>query len=48
MKILARLGLALTLATLAVTAMAADYKFHLVNKTTKYTITGFQTYENDK
>jgi hypothetical protein len=29
-------------------AHAADYKFHLYNKTTKYKITGFQTFENDK
>jgi hypothetical protein len=29
-------------------ATAADYKFHLYNKTTKYTIKGFQTYENEK
>lgn len=29
-------------------ANAADYKFHLYNKTTKYTIKGFQTYENDE
>jgi hypothetical protein len=48
MKMLARLVLVFTLATVAVSAMAADYKFHLINKTTKYTITGFQTYENDK
>jgi hypothetical protein len=39
---------ALVIAALATTAMAAEnYKFHLINKTTKYTITGFQTYEND-
>jgi hypothetical protein len=38
---------ALVIAALATTAMAAEnYKFHLINKTTKYTITGFQTYEN--
>ena len=30
---------------LASAATAADYKFQLINKTTKYTITGFQTYE---
>jgi hypothetical protein len=29
-------------------AHAADYKFHLWNKTSKYKITGFQTYENEK
>ena len=28
-------------------ATAADYVFTLYNNTTKYTITGFQTYEND-
>ena len=48
MKIFARLVLFLTLASFAATAMAADYKFHLINKTTKYPLTGFQTYENDK
>jgi hypothetical protein len=29
-------------------AHGADYKFHLYNNTTKYKITGFQTFENDK
>ena len=48
MKLVARLVLALALTAVAVTAMATDYKFHLVNKTTKYTITGFQTYEDGK
>jgi hypothetical protein len=47
MKSPIRLAVALVLATLATTALAGDnYKFHLINKTTKYTITGFQTYEN--
>ena len=47
MKSLLRVALGLVLAAgVAVTAMAADYKFHLINKTTQYTITGFQTFEN--
>jgi hypothetical protein len=49
MKSLTRVVLlACALGALTTTAGAEDYKFHLINKTTKYTITGFQTYENDK
>ena len=33
---------------LPVLAHADDYKFRLYNNTTKYKITGFQTYENEK
>ena len=47
MVTLKRLFVALGLVALASSASADSYKFHLVNKTTKYTITGFQTYEND-
>ena len=43
-----RVFIALGLVVFASSAYADSYKFHLVNKTTKYTITGFQTYENDK
>jgi hypothetical protein len=47
MKSLMRFAvLAIGLIALAATAMAADYKFQLLNKTTKYTITGFQTFED--
>lgn len=49
MHILKRFAVALSLAIIAygTGALASEtYKFHLVNKTTKYTITGFQTYEN--
>ena len=45
MVTLKRLFVALGLVALASSASADSYKFHLVNKTTKYTITGFQTYE---
>jgi hypothetical protein len=43
---LKRLCVALSLVAFASSAFADSYKFHLANKTTKYTITGFQTYEN--
>ena len=49
MKSLMRVAvLGIGLIALAATAMAADYKFQLLNKTTKYTITGFQTFEDGK
>jgi hypothetical protein len=48
MSTLKRLCVALSLVAFASSAFAESYKFHLANKTTKYTITGFQTYENDK
>ena len=51
MKAFPRLVLALSLGfSLVATAAFAGptYKFHLLNKTTQYTITGFQTYEDDK
>src|ERR1700745_1322770 len=49
MNIIFRLFLGLAAAMLVGKAgNAADYKFHLYNKTTKYTIKGFQTYENDE
>lgn len=38
--------LGIGLFALATAATAEDYKFQLLNKTTKYTITGFETYEN--
>ena len=42
-------GAGVALSLLAGSALAADtYKFNLFNNTTKYTITGFQTYEKDK
>ena len=48
MQHVARLSLGLCLGVMASqTAGAADYAFTLYNNTTKYTITGFQTYEND-
>ena len=48
MQHLSRLFLGLSLALLFLQpGSAADYKFHLYNNTTKYTIKGFQTYEND-
>ena len=46
MQALIRFAVALGAVVFAVSAMADSYKFHLINKTTKYTITGFQTYEN--
>jgi hypothetical protein len=47
MKSLLRFAvLGLVMAALATAALATDYKFQLINKTTQYTITGFQTYEN--
>jgi hypothetical protein len=47
MKSLLRLAVIAAIALFAVTGMAAEtYKFHLINKTTKYTITGFETLEN--
>jgi hypothetical protein len=49
MKSLMRVAvLGIGLIAVAATAMAADYKFQLLNKTTKYTITGFQTFEDGK
>jgi len=46
MKSFSRAALALSLSLLATTVFAADtYKFKIFNKTTKYTITGFQTFE---
>jgi hypothetical protein len=42
-------ALSLSLVLLATGAFAGQtYKFHLVNNTTQYTITGFQTYEDGK
>jgi hypothetical protein len=46
MLTLKRLFVALSLVALASSALADSYKFRLINKTTQYTITGFQTYEN--
>jgi hypothetical protein len=49
MKSIRRFGLGLAVVLLALTTAAAaatNYTFQLQNKTTKYTITGFQTYEN--
>ena len=51
MHTLKRFAVAFGLAALAFATSASageTYKFHLANKTTKYTITGFQTYENGK
>src|ERR1700733_13403658 len=51
MKLLSRgaVAFSLGLTLLASTAFAGEtYKFHLLNKTTQYTITGFQTYEDGK
>ena len=47
MKIFPRVAVAaLSLSLLATAAFAAEtYKFKIINNTTKYTITGFQTYE---
>ena len=48
MQHLARFFLTLCFALLiAQSAAAADYVFTLYNNTTKYTIAGFQTYENE-
>jgi len=48
MQHLARFFLTLCFALLiAQSATAADYVFTLYNNTTKYTIAGFQTYENE-
>ncbi len=42
-------ALSLGVTLLATAALAGEtYKFHLQNKTTKYTITGFQTFEDGK
>ena len=47
MKTTLRAAIALiALLSLPALAQAADYKFHLWNKTTKYKITGFETFEN--
>ncbi len=49
MSILTRVALSLSLFILMPgLAKAEDYKFKLYNNTTKYTIKGFQTYENEK
>jgi hypothetical protein len=46
-RLVMALGVALSLVSTAAFA-GPTYKFHLLNKTTQYTITGFQTYQDAK
>ena len=49
MKSVTRIVCGLALCLFALQAQAADsYKFQLWNKSTKYNVTGFQTYEDGK